>query len=58
MVYKYCIICLYKCRTQYGLYQDAVNLCKSTNKAKWSNAIYWVFDTPSLADKPYEVYTY
>ena len=42
-------------RTKYGLYQDAVNVFKTTNEDKWNMAIFWVFDTPQFADKPFEV---
>ena len=38
--------------TKYGLYQDAISVLK--NKEKWSNAIYWVFDTPSNGHLPFE----
>ena len=41
--------------TQYGLYQDAVNLCKSSNEEKWNKATFWVFDIPELGTKPLEV---
>ena len=45
---------MYK-RTQYGLYQDAVRLTRAgKDSEKWNNAIYWVFDSPSL-NLPYEV---
>ena len=39
--------------TQYGLYQDAVSLCNSTNETKWSKAVFWIFDAPQL-EKPLE----
>ncbi len=42
-------------RTQYGLYQDAVNLCKSGNEEKWKEAKFMVFDSPLMYDKTYEV---
>ena len=42
-------------RTQYGLYQDAVNLCKTQSEKKWEKAIFWVFDAPGMANKPFEV---
>ena len=41
--------------TQYGLYQDAVNLVRSSNTEKWKKAIFWVFDAPNLNSIPYEV---
>ena len=41
-------------RTQYGLYQESVHLCKNNgDKSKWENAIFWVFDVPHL-QKPFE----
>ena len=44
-----------KCRTQYGLHQNAVNLCKNKNEQKWGKAVFWVFDAPDLKEKPIEV---
>ena len=44
------------CRTQYGLYQDAVNLGKTNNEEKWRKATFWIFDCPSLGSQPLEVY--
>ena len=41
--------------TKYGLYQEAVNLTRSNNDTKWDKAVYWVFDSPQLANKPLEV---
>jgi ATP-dependent DNA ligase len=41
--------------TQYGLYQDSVQLSQSTDEQKWKKAIFWVFDAPEIGDKPYEV---
>ena len=41
--------------TQYGLYQDAVNLGNTLNEDKWNRAIFWVFDSPQLENKPLEV---
>jgi ribosomal protein L39E len=41
-------------RTQYGLYQDAVSLCKVPEQEKWKKAVYLVFDAPTIANKPYE----
>ena len=41
--------------TQYGLYQDAVTLAKKSNDAKWSKAVYWVFDSPHVSNKSMEV---
>jgi ATP-dependent DNA ligase len=41
--------------TQYGLFQDVVNLSKSRDEDKWNKAIFWVFDVPSLAKKTFEV---
>jgi hypothetical protein len=41
-------------RTRYGLYQDAVALCKSEDEEKWRKAVYWVFDAPNI-NKPYQV---
>lgn len=46
---------IYLNRTQYGLYQDPVLLCKTTDMDKWKNAIYWVFDAPDIANKQFEV---
>ena len=40
--------------TQYGLYQDAVNLSVTQSAEKWEKAIFWVFDAPSIGDKPFE----
>ena len=31
--------------TKYGLYQEAVLLCKSSEHENWKNAVFWVFDT-------------
>jgi uncharacterized protein YhbP (UPF0306 family) len=42
-------------RTQYGLFQEAVTLCGKYEEKKWRKAVFWVFDAPNLADKPYEV---
>jgi uncharacterized protein YhbP (UPF0306 family) len=42
-------------RTQYGLYQDAVNLCKIQDEEKWKKAVFWVFDAPEMAHKPFVV---
>ena len=32
--------------TQHGLYQDAVNLAKSSDETKWSKATFYIFDSP------------
>ena len=37
--------------TQYGLYQDAINIEKTGNEAKWLKATYWVFDSPQFDSK-------
>jgi hypothetical protein len=43
-------------RTQYGLHQDAVALCKTGgDEAKWKKAVFWVFDSPDLLSTPFEV---
>ena len=42
-------------RTQYGLYQDAVGLGKTTNEEKWKKAVFWIFDSLDVANKPLEV---
>jgi hypothetical protein len=42
-------------RTQYGLYQDAVYLCNTLDEEKWKKAVFWVFDAPNAAEKPFEV---
>ena len=39
--------------TQYGLYQDAVSLSRSSKESKWRNSTFWVFDSPS--NLPFEV---
>ena len=44
-----------KCRTQYGLHQEAANLCRNSDEEKWNKAIYRVFDSPSLSERPFEV---
>ena len=44
----------YDKRTQYGLYQDAVSLIRSSNEEKWNRAIFWIFDSPKIAEKPIE----
>jgi hypothetical protein len=53
------LVILILCRTQYGLYQEAVSLCRPARKGifeeKWKKAKFMVFDAPSVADKPYEV---
>ena len=41
--------------TQYGLHQDAVSLAKTEDEAKWNKAIFWIFDSPQLENKPLEV---
>jgi hypothetical protein len=46
---------IFSIRTQYGLYQDAVNLCKTMDEKKWEKAVFWVFDVPGMAEKPFEV---
>jgi hypothetical protein len=46
---------IYIKRTQYGLYQDAIQLCITNDEDKWKKAIFWVFDAPEMADKPFEV---
>ncbi len=44
------------CRTQYGLYQEAVSLLKLKHEEKkWEKAVYWVFDAPGIPEKPFEV---
>jgi hypothetical protein len=50
------VICSYMLRTQYGLYQDAVNLCRTMDEEKWKKVIFWVFDAPGMANKPFEVF--
>ena len=40
--------------TQYGLYQDAVNLCKRLDDEKWKKAVFWVFDMPDKEEKVFE----
>ena len=55
MVRLFCVYIVLIKRTQYGLYQDAVSLCKTTNETKWQKAIFWVFDSPEIAQKPIEV---
>jgi hypothetical protein len=42
-------------RTQYGLYQDSVQLSISVDEEKWKKAVFWVFDVPEIAEKPFEV---
>ena len=42
-------------RTRYGLYQEAVGLCKTIEEDKWSKAIYHVFDAPGIPNEPFEV---
>jgi hypothetical protein len=45
-------------RTQYGLYQESVQLCIKSNaldEEKWKRALFWVFDVPGIGHKPYEV---
>ena len=42
-------------RTQYGLYQEAVNISKTNNEEKWSKIVFWVFDAPHMSDVTYEV---
>jgi ATP-dependent DNA ligase len=44
--------------TQYGLYQAAAALSVNSTEAKWKDAVFWVFDAPDIADKPYEVSIY
>jgi hypothetical protein len=47
---------LSNCRTQYGLYQDAVALCiTQVSEEKWKSAIFWVFDAPGMNSTPFEV---
>jgi hypothetical protein len=41
-------------RTQYGLYQEAVTI-KKNDEATWNKAVFWVFDAPDIAHKPFEV---
>jgi hypothetical protein len=47
--------CAYCDRTQYGLYQDAVNLSTSADEGKWKKAIFWIFDAPGIGEKKFEV---
>ena len=54
MVIK-CVKVIVKDRTQYGLFQDAVALSQSKDEESWKKAQFWVFDVPSLKDKPFEV---
>ena len=42
-------------RTQYGLYQQAVQLVKSLDENLWKKAVLWVFDTPDNPNRSYEV---
>jgi hypothetical protein len=42
-------------RTKYGLYLEAVLLCKSCDENKWKQAKFMVFDVPSIEKNPYEV---
>jgi hypothetical protein len=37
------------------LFQEAITLGSTTDDEKWKKAVFWVFDAPSIADKPYEV---
>ena len=41
--------------TRYGLYQEAANLPKSSDKEKWQKATYWIFDSPQSPETPLEV---
>jgi DNA ligase-1 len=41
--------------TQYGLFQESVRLCTTSDEEKWKKAVYWVFDCPELSNKPFEV---
>jgi hypothetical protein len=45
-------------RTQYGLYQDAVQLCNTVDEEKWKRAVLWVFDAPDIGNMPFEVTHY
>jgi hypothetical protein len=31
-----------------------VHLCTSNDQEKWKKAIIWVFDSPKMAEKPFE----
>ena len=42
-------------RTQYGLFQDAVALCRKIDQEKWKKATFWVFDAPGIPNRPFEV---
>ena len=54
MLHRY--LNIYYIRTQYGLYQDAVQLCRNKeDSSKWGKAKFWVFDAPGMVSQPYEV---
>ena len=40
----------------YGLHQDAVSLQNTIKEEKWNKAIFWIFDSPDLKNKPLEVF--
>jgi DNA ligase-1 len=42
--------------TQYGLYQEPVVLCNTSDENKWKKAVFLVFDAPDISHKPYEVF--
>jgi hypothetical protein len=37
------------------LYQEASTLYNSNSEEKWKKAVFWVFDAPDIAEKPFEV---